>query len=171
MGDYLDRVHEQYAHILAFLQRYDWAAVDKPAVVMDIDETAICNIRGARWRGFDMTRRAIPGALAVANYLAMRGVAVYFVSARPHTALEFSTRQLHAEGFKFRLVVHQNRERQPDYGAYKRGARGDCQAPHHRGRHRRPARGHGQPLPPRLPHPQPPLYRARHKNGPAIKWR
>lgn len=123
MGDYLERVHEQYAHILAFLQRYDWAAVPKPAVVMDIDETAICNIRGARWRGHDMTRRAIPGAVAVANYLAMRGVAVYFVSARPHTALEFSTRQLHAEGFKFRMVVHQNRERQPDYGAYKRGAR------------------------------------------------
>lgn len=129
-GDYMDRLHRQYADILAHLTRVDWAAVHKPAVVMDVDETAVCNIPGATFRGVPMTGRPIPGALAVANFLAQRRVPLYFVTARPHTARDHTVRQLHAAGFRFAGVFHQDRGVMPNYGQYKRTARG-LLAKHH----------------------------------------
>ena len=90
---------------------------------MDIDETAICNIPNVTFKGVSMKGQAIPGALAVVEYLNKRGVSVYFVTARSHQLKEQSTRQLFAHGFRFAGIFHQNREKYPDYGSYKRAAR------------------------------------------------
>lgn len=129
-ADYLEQVHAQYGDVLRHLTRVDWAGVHKPAVVMDVDETAVCNIPGATFRGAPMTGRPIPGALAVANYLNERGVPVYFVTARPHTARAHTVHQLHAAGFRFAGVFHQNRATMPNYGEYKRTARRAIAAHH-----------------------------------------
>jgi len=126
----MKQVHAQYFDILKFFMLYDWKRVPNPAVVLDIDETTICNIPGVRYKGQSLQGRAIPGALAVVDYLNKRGVAVFFITARPRESKEHTTRQLFAEGFRFKGVFHQNRQKQPDYATYKRQAR-ELIATHH----------------------------------------
>jgi len=116
---YFSIVKKQYDHILQYMKNYNWDSVNHPCVVMDIDETVVCNIPGAKYNNKSMYGCSLPGALQLTNFLKTMNIPIYFVSARSHKHLKDTGLQMAHLGFFPRLIFHQNRTKMPSYEQYK----------------------------------------------------
>lgn len=103
------------------------AEVRKPAVVLDVDETALSNWRAYRMNGWariangpcDLEKgpcgihawQAMAGGVAIGPTLRLverarvLGVAVFFISGRPDTVRDVTERNLREQGFSFDRVI------------------------------------------------------------------
>lgn len=127
-GAYMALLRDQFRHIHRFLRdRLRDIPRDKRAqymVILDIDETCICNIGMAYHEGVCMKGRAIPGALELFLFLVAEGVSVVFVTARGHLASHQTGQQLHALGFRgYVSVILHNRGTGTSPGDFKRRVR------------------------------------------------
>lgn len=132
IDEYVDsgRYHSEVAAVVS--EARSWLeqrapAVQKPAIVLDIDETSLsnwpayrvngwtriqngdcdlekgpCNIR--KWQ--EMSRAAaLPATLALVQRAQALGVAVFFITGRPAELQAATERNLHEQGYSFTRVI------------------------------------------------------------------
>jgi predicted secreted acid phosphatase len=96
---------------------------DRPAIVIDVDDTALSSYECLKAVDFDRTRvvcgesgdmPAIPQTRQLYRYARRNGVAVFFVTGRRERLRAVTRRNLRAEGFSGRLFMRPNRERTRD---------------------------------------------------------
>jgi len=127
-GAYMAFLRDQFRHIHRFLRdRLRDIPRDQRAqhmVVLDVDETCVCNIPMAHHEGVCMKGRAIPGALELFRFLVTEGVTVVFLTARGHLAAQHTGQQLNQLGFHgyVSLILH-NRAAGATPGDFKRRVR------------------------------------------------
>lgn len=127
-GAYMAFLRDQFRHIHRFLRdRIRDIPLDKRSqhmVILDIDETCICNIAIAYFNSVCMKDRAIPGALELFRFLVSEGISVVFLTARGHSSSAYTVRQLHQLGFRgYVSVILHNRSAGATPGDFKRRVR------------------------------------------------
>lgn len=121
-------------------------AVSKPAIVLDVDETALSNwpaLRANRWARIvdgpcDLEHgpcglrewqksgkaQAVRPVLALARRARQLGVAVFFVVTRPPELMEATRRNLRDQGYEFTEVIGPPKDaKYPSSSDFKAGAR------------------------------------------------
>jgi predicted secreted acid phosphatase len=92
---------------------------DRPAIVLDIDDTSLSNYECLKAAGFDRSgsdcpqvRPAIPQTLELFRWARKRGVAVFFVTGRREAARTTTAANLREVGYRggWRLKMRPNRQ-------------------------------------------------------------
>lgn len=127
-GAYMAFLQMQFRHIHRFfldkLRDIPRDQRSKHMVILDIDETCICNIASAYHNGQCMKGEAIPGALEFFRFLISEGFSVIFLTARSHMASQHTSQQLHRLGFHgYVSVILHNRSANTSPGDFKRRVR------------------------------------------------
>ena len=134
-GTYSDEINRVLEQAKSYLE--DREAVEKAAIVFDIDETVLSNFKFmekydfefdiSQWEAWASKHkaRAIPGSLAFYNWAKKQGYAIFFVTGRSEAAREGTIRNLKEAGFTGwkELIMRDDNDMKHPMAEYKTAVR------------------------------------------------
>jgi predicted secreted acid phosphatase len=131
--DTTKQVKKAKAFVRGWLKKHKKPRSEKPAIVLDIDDTSLSLYRCADARDFESAAicavepdlPAIPQVRSFYRYALAQKVTVFFVTGRPEGLRDLTVTGLKSAGYsgKLRLVLQPNGYDKPSKVPYKSGAR------------------------------------------------